>query len=161
MSSEAFTLPPSPVTVIGQARAVIADLRHKMWAAEPADSLLETVTEVERLKSELEAIELAAIAEAEATKAAPKDGYASAADFVTAVGGGHNGYGSSSVRLAKALTGDREATHQAMAAGWLSRAKAQVIVRTIDALPIKPALRDRAEQAMLQHARTLNASDLA
>ena len=42
----------------------------------------------------------------------------------------------------------------------MSRAQAQVVVATLDRLPVKQSLRDEAEELLIDHARTLDASDL-
>ncbi len=153
--------PSSPVAVVEDARALVAGLGETLWAARTPVDLLAVVTGIEKLRSTMDAVELAVIAEVEATDAAKVDGWASTKDFVTAVAGGHQGAGSAAVTLARAVASDRARTGQALAAGAISRAQAQVIVRTIDELPTRAGLRAAAEEAMLEAAATRNATELA
>ena len=118
------------------------------------------IAELEKFKSEMAAIEAEVVADVDATNAAAHDQWASAADYLTAISGGHKGSGSSEVRLARALTDDCQLTLEELRCASISKAQAQVIVRTIDQLPAGPALRRRAEEAMLEHAETLNAGEL-
>ena len=152
--------PLAPASVLADAREKIAGLHEVLWAAKSPREKLDAVAEVERFKSELAAIEAEVVAEVEATKAAAVDQWGSTSAFVTAVSGGYQGSGSSAVRLAQALTGDREATLAALRGAVISEAQARVIGAVVDELPGKPALRDRAEGVLLEHARTLNASEL-
>ena len=61
--------------------------------------------QVEALKSTLEALELGAVAELEATAGVKPAGWASTQNFATAVAGGHKGTGPAVVRLAHAVCG--------------------------------------------------------
>ena len=61
--------------------------------------------QVEALKSTLEARELGAVAELEATAGVKPAGWASTQNFATAVAGGHKGTGPAVVRLAHAVCG--------------------------------------------------------
>lgn len=139
---------------------MLAGLGDVMWAAKRPEDLLEMVRAAETLKSTLEAVELVVINEIDATNAAATDGWGSTRDFVTTVAGGTKGHGPTEVRLAQGLCTDYYNTHAAMAAGWLSRDKARVIVRTLDRLPVKRELRAAGEQAMLEEARKLDHADL-
>ena len=152
--------PLAPASVLADAREMVAGLHGVLWAAKSPREKLDAVAEVERFKSELAAIEAEVVAEVEATRAATVDQWGSTGAFVTAVSGGYQGSGSSAVRLAQALTGDRDATLAALRGAVISEAQARVIVAVVDELPSKPALRDRAEAVLLEHAKTLNASEL-
>ena len=115
-----------------------------LWAARDRVELMDTVAEIEALKSTLDAVQLGVVRELEATSAAKAVGCASTQDFVTAVAGGDKGTGPATVRLADAV--DRPLLAPvgvALAEGWLSTAKAQVIERAVDALPGDPELRAR------------------
>jgi hypothetical protein len=147
--------------VIDSVREEVLGLRDEMWPAKRPGELLETVRSIEALKSSLEAIELSVIAEVAATDAAKAEEWASAKDFITSASGGTKASGPGAVRLARALTTDCTATHDALADGWLSRDQARVIVRTIDALPVKRTLREQAELLLLEAARFKDASELA
>ncbi|MEO5711834.1 MAG: DUF222 domain-containing protein [Nocardioidaceae bacterium] len=139
---------------------VLAGLTGTSWVSVPAEVLLATVRACERLRSRLDAVELAAIAAIDQTDAAKVDGWASAKDFVTAVTGGPRGSGQRLVRLAHALSGDRSATGQALAAGAVSRDQTVVVVAAVDRLPVNPDLRRAAERLLLDEARDLDCTDL-
>lgn len=122
---------------------------------------MDTVAEAESLKSTLDGLVLGVVRELEATNAVKEVGWASAQDFVTAVAGGHKSTGPGILRLAKAVETPLLApVGEAMADGWLSTAKAQVIVRAIDDLPGDPETRERGVAAMLDAAKGLDATEL-
>ncbi len=153
--------PSSPVTVVEDMRAAMAELGETLWAAKTPTERLGVVTEIEKLRSMMDAVELAVVTEIEVHRDGASEGWASAKDFVTAVSGGHQGSGASTVRLARAVAGDRARVGEELSAGRISRTQAEVIVRTIDALPTRAGLRDAAEQVMIEVAHTSNATDLA
>ena len=136
-------------------------LADTLWAARGVDELMDTVAEVEALKSTLDAVLLGAVGELAAVGACGPAGWASARDYVTAVAGGHKGTGPAVVRLAAAVTEPvLRPVADAMREGWLSTAKAQVIERAVDALPHAADLRGRAVQVLLDEAKALDATDL-
>ncbi len=142
-------------------RGQVRELGSTLWAARPRAELMDAVTEVEALKSTLDALELAILAELDATHAVKTAGWASTQDYVTAVAGGHKGTGPATVRLAKAVETPLLApVGEALADGWLSLAKAQVIERAIDTLPGDPDLRRRGVQVLLEEAKALDATEL-
>jgi hypothetical protein len=146
--------------VLGVVADTVGDLADTLWAARSPGELLATVAAAERLRSVLDAMELRVVAEIDATHAAVTEDWASTKDYLTAVTGGRTGEGRRLLALAKALTSDRTATATALAAGDLSRSQAEVIVTTVDRLPVNPALRAAAETLLIDQARTRNASDL-
>ena len=152
--------PMAPASLVVGAREQLSGLHGVLWAAKTSREKLDVVAELEKFKSQMAAIEAELVADVDASKAAAEDQWGSAGDYLTAISGGFKGAGAASVRLAKALTGDRGLTLDALRAGVVSRAQAQVIVTTIDQLPVKHDLRAQAEQVMLEHAKTLNASEL-
>lgn len=151
----------APASVIAGAREQLADLHEVLWAARPPREKLDLIAEIERFKSEMAAIEAEVIADVAASNATAQDQWSSPGDFLTAIGGGYRGSGASQVRVARALTGECTLTLTALRDAGISRVQAEVIVKTIDALPSKPELRRTAEAAMLEHAETLNATELA
>ena len=153
--------PASPVTVLGVVRETVGDLGEVFWAARSAEVLLETVRQIERLRSVLDAVQLQVVAEIAATDAARAEGWGSTKDFLTATTGGRKGVGRETVSLAEAVTTDRTAVGRALAAGRISRPQAQVIVRAVDQLPLNPGLRDAAEALLIGEARTRDATELA
>jgi hypothetical protein len=122
---------------------------------------MDTLVGIETLKSTLDALGLDVVRELDATGAVKPRGWGSTQDFVTAIAGGHKGTGPTAVRLAHAVDRPTLApVGQALADGWLSVAKAQVIERAIDTLPGDPDLRARAVKVLLEHAQSLDATDL-
>jgi hypothetical protein len=86
-------------------------------------------------------------------------GWASTQDYITAVTGGYKGTGPAVFRLAAAVDEPLFApVGEALAAGWLSMAKAHVIERAIDALPGDPELRALAQRTVKQQAVCLDQS---
>src|SRR5664279_4015133 len=152
--------PSSPASLVVGAREQLAGLHDVLWAAKTAREKLDVVAELEKFKSQMAAIEAELVADVDGSKAAAEDQWGSAGDYLTAISAGFKGSGAATVRLAKALTGDRTLTLDALKSAAISRAQAQVIVTTIDALPVKAALRLQAEQVLLEHAKTFNASEL-
>jgi len=111
---------------LAQIRGQVHALTNTLWAARDRDELMNTVAEIEMLKSSLDSVELAVIREIDATNAVKSVGWASTQDFVTAIVGGHKGTGPATVRLAKAVDRPLLApVGEALADGWLSTAKAR------------------------------------
>lgn len=152
--------PTTPASMVVDARERFAGLHTLLWAAKTPREKLDVIAELEKLKSEVAAVEAEVIADVDATSAAAHDQWASAAGYVTAISGGWTGSGGSEVRLARALTGECTLTLEALRAGKISKDQAQVIVRVIDALPSQSELRRHAERVMLENAQTCNASEL-
>ena len=143
-------------------RQQVAELAQTLWAARRGDELMDTVTQIETLKSTLDALELDVTRELEATHAVKPMGWASTQDFLTAVAGGHKACGPAMVRLAQAVeTPVFAPVGEAMADGWLSTVKAQVIVRAVEHLPGDTDLRSRGVQVLLDEAKRLDATGLA
>src|ERR1700712_5532419 len=92
-----------PVATVQAARTMIKDLADTWGVARSPQELVATVAALEELRSVLDAVQLQLVAEVEATGAARCEEWASAKDFVTAVGGGRKGDGARAVRLARAL----------------------------------------------------------
>ncbi len=122
---------------------------------------MNTVAQIEALKTTLDSIELGVVRELDATNAVKPVGWASTQDFVTAIAGGHKGTGPAVVRLAQAVDQPlMTPVGEGMRDGWLSTAKAQVIERAIDALPSDPDLRNRGVQVLVDEAKRLDATEL-
>ncbi len=147
--------------VLARVQEQIKALTDTLWAARSADELMDTVAAIEALKSILDGLELGVVRELEATGAVKPLGWASTQDFVTAITGGHKGTGPAVVRLAAAVDRPELApVGEAMADGWLSAPKAQVIERAVDALPSNPDLRARGVQVLMDEAKRVDATDL-
>jgi hypothetical protein len=146
---------------LARIRCEVRGLADTLWAARDRCEIMDTIAEVEALKSTLDAVQLGAVRELEVTGAVKPAGWASTQDFVTAVAGGHKGTGPAVLRLATAVDQPLLApVGEALADGWLSTAKAQVIERAIDALPSNPELRARGVQVLLAEAKALDATEL-
>ena len=142
-------------------RRVVTDLAQTLWAARTPGELMDTVVEIEALKSSLDALQLGVVRDLDDRDAAKVSGWASTQDFVTAVAGGHKGAGPAVVRLAGAVADQVLApVGEALADGWLSTAKAQVIERAVATLPGDVDLRRRGVRFLLTEAAVLDASDL-
>ena len=147
--------------VLERIRGEVRELTETLWAARATNELMDTVAGIEALKSTLDAVELQVVAELEATGAVKATGWASTQDYVSTVTGGHKGAGPACVRLARSVTQPVLArVGEAMADGWLSTAKAQVIERAVDALPSNPEVRTRGVQVLLDEAKRLDATEL-
>ena len=65
----------------------VSELAHTFWAARQPGELMDTVAEIEALKTTLDALELDVVRELEATDAVKPVGWASTQDFLTSVAG--------------------------------------------------------------------------
>ncbi len=149
------------VTEVAGMRARAVELTETLWAAHQPAELMDLIAEVEALKSTLDALELGAVRELDATGAVKPLGWASTQDYLTHTAGGHKGIGPATVRLAAAVGRPALApVAEAMTDGWLSATKAHVIERAIDTLPGNPALRAQGVQVLLAEAKTLDATEL-
>ncbi|MGZ4467050.1 MAG: hypothetical protein ACXVXB_01115, partial [Nocardioidaceae bacterium] len=113
------TLPPpaSPAGVLAAAEQVVAGLDDLLWAARTPAELLEGKRALEVLRSHLAAVDARLICEIDASNAATtatEEGYGSTPAYLTAIGGGRRGSGKRDLRTARALTGDRGATLEAL-----------------------------------------------
>jgi hypothetical protein len=153
---------PSPAAVLTR---MVGELRHldaTWWTNHSDDALVGVVEQLAQLRAVAAAIEAGAVAEADARDLGKqKLAYGSTGDWLTHLGGLRKGEGRRVVARAHALTGPLDATRVAMAAGTVSPEQADVIVRSVDALPSGPAVRARGEQTLLDHAGSFDATDLA
>ncbi len=161
MSSQTTTtIDPVPGVVVGptpraldEARQLVSGLADTLWAARGGAELMDTVVEIEALKSQLDAVLVDVARELDARDEVKRTGWASTPDFLTAVTGGHKGVGRALVRLAEATAEPVFAPIAvAMAQGWLSTAKAHVITRSVDELPLDRDVRSRGVQVLLEQA---------
>src|SRR3954447_4616297 len=152
----------SPAAVLADAVAAVRDLAETLWSARSDDELVEAVAQLGRLASAAAVVEAGAVVEVDARDLAKqKLHYASTGDWLTHVGGLRHGEGKHRVRQAQALCGPMTRTRDALVAGVVSPAQAQVIVTSVDDLPPGGWARRRGEKVMLRHATSLNASELA
>jgi hypothetical protein len=150
------------VGALGKVDAVLGAVRELAttdWRSVDRQILVSALVGMERARSVLDAATVDVVGRIEVTRAGEVEGWASTAQLVTAVSGGGKGSGPGLVRLARRLA-DLPATRAAMAAGGLSRAKASVVAARVSSLPFDQALRDQAEEVLLESARTLDAAEL-
>src|SRR4051812_14922125 len=133
---------PSPVTVLAEVVAAVRDLDATWWTNRSEEELVAVVEQVQTARSALAAVEAGAVAEAD-VRGLAKDrlAYGSTGDWVTHLGGLRRGDGRRLVARAHALTGPLTRTREAMAAGRVSPEQADVVVKSIEALPSGAAVR--------------------
>ena len=153
---------PSPAAVLADVVSMVRDLDATWWTNQTDDELVGVVEQLAQLRAVAAAIEAGAVAEADARDLGKaKLHYGSTGDWLTHLGGLRKGEGRKIVARGHALTGPLEATRVAMAAGAVSPEQADVIVKSVDALPSGPAVRTRGEATLLEHAGDFDATDLA
>ncbi len=153
---------PSPVSVLAEVAASLRELDATWWTNQSDADLVAAAELVEHARTALAAVQAGAIAEADQRDlATQKLHYGSTGDWLTHLGGLRKGEGRRLVARAHALSGSLATTREAMAAGTVSPEQADVIVRSIDALPSGTAVRARGEVALLEHAGSFDATDLA
>jgi hypothetical protein len=151
-----------PAQLLAEASALVQEAAEAMYAAQTDDDLVTTVELVAQARSALAAVEAGAVAEADRRDLARQSlHYGSTGDWLTHLGGLRKGEGKTILARAHALAGPLTATREAMIAGRVSASQADVIVKSIDALPVGGAIRARGETAMLEHSCSLDATDLA
>ena len=149
-----------PAAAVAAARRTVVGLADTLWAATRPAELLAVTEELQALRSAVAAMEARVAVEVEASEAAKTAGWVSPGDYLTHVAGARHGHGSRVLRMARGLCGDRTATLLALQAGDVSPEHAEVVVAVVDRLPTSPVLRDEAERMLLDHAASLNASEL-
>src|SRR3954447_15617247 len=152
----------SPARVLADAVAAVRELAETLWSARSDDELVEVVSLVQQASSALAAVEAGAVVEVDARGLA-KDRlhYASTGDWLTHLGGLRHGEGKKRVRQAQALCRAMTRNRDALVAGVVSPAQAEVIVRSVDDLPPGEWARRRGEKVLIRQAGHLNASQLA
>jgi hypothetical protein len=151
-----------PAAVLADAVAVLRELDSTWWSNESDDDLVATVELTEALRSALAAVQAGALAEVDARDLGrQKLHHCSTADWLTHTGGLRRDQGRRLVRRAQALTGPLSATREAMAEGRVSPEQADVIVTSVEALPSGGAIRGRGEATLVEHAGSMDASELA
>jgi hypothetical protein len=162
MSISDLHSPPSPAVVLAQVVAELRDLDDTWWTNQPDDGLIAAVEQLAQLRAVTAALEAGAVAEADSRDLRKtKLSYGSTGEWLTHLGGLRKGEGRRVVTRAHALTGPLASTREAMAAGTVSPEQADVIVKSIDALPSGTSVRARGEQTLLEHAGSFDATDLA
>ena len=153
---------PSPAGVLADVVSMVRDLDAAWWTNQTDDEIVASLELVEQARSALAAVQSGAVAEADHRDLGKaRLHYGSTGDWLTHLGGLRKGEGRRVVARAHALTGPLEVTREAMVAGTVSPEQADVIVKSIDALPSGDAVRARGEATLIEHARHFDATDLA
>ena len=151
----------APGDVVAAVRGALRDLQRVLWTARSPEELIAVAKELARARSTLAALEMDVAVEIEAGEHARHvEQWQSTADFLTETSGGYRGSGRRVLRTGQELASSREATRQALSDGHISPQHAEVIVNAIKRLPTDEELRWSAEKLLLEHAESLNASDL-
>ena len=159
MSITAFEVAPGDV--VAAVRSALVDLQERLWATRSPEDLLAVTKEIARARSALASLEMQVAVEIDAgDHATHEEQWQSTADFLTETTGGYRGAGRRMLRTGRELAGGREATRVALRDGDISPEHAEVIVNAIKKLPTDEELRRAAETLLLEHAASLNASDL-
>ena len=154
--------PTTPPGAVAEAARGLSGLAGVLWAARPAAELLETLHQLEGLRSLVAGLQARLLVEVDAAGVAKAQlGWSSTAAWWTHAAGLRRGAGKQVLRTAEALTGPLAATLAGLEAGRVSPEQAGVIAAAVDSLPGSPVLRARAEQALLAEADRLDATDLA
>src|SRR3954447_25164008 len=153
---------PSPMAVLARMVEELRDLDATWWTNHTDDDLIGVVEQVAQLRAVTAGVESGAVAEADRRDLGKqKLHYGSTGDWLTHLGGLRKGEGRRIVARARALTGALESTREAMAAGTVSPEQADVIVKSVEALPSGTLVRSRGEQTLLDNAGSFDATDLA
>ena len=152
-----------PAGLLAQAGQLVDEAAQTMWAARPGTEMTATVESIATLRAKLDALELTVVNELDVSptgqEALKHAGWASVKDYVSHTTGGRRGSGSGALRLARHLD-DFPALAEALAAGRLSRVKAQIIAAAADKLPLTGDVRDQALSFLIDRAAELSAEDL-
>ena len=152
----------SPAVVLEHARVQVGMLDNRLVTGFSDTDLVEGLAAVQELKGQLSALETELLAEVETRDLARKQlHWGSTADWYTHLAGLTRRDGRRAVVHAQQLVAEQSRTLEALRRGEASTAQAGIICDAVDTLPSSPALRARGEQALLEEARRLNATELA
>src|SRR6478672_2855031 len=151
-----------PAGVLVDVLATVRGLDGTLWSARSDEELVDTVGLVTQLTAALAAVEASAVAEVDARDlATSRLAYGSTGDWLTHTAGLRKGEGKRRVVRAKALTGPLARTREALVAGTVSPAQADLIVAAVADLPPGDWTRRRGEKLMVRQAGHLDATELA
>ena len=152
----------SPAAVLEAACDQVGGLDGRLVAGIPDDQLLEAMTAVQAVQGHLAALEARLLAEIDLRDLAHKQlHWGSTSDWFTHLAGLTRREGRRAVVHARQLVTELPDTLEAVRVGAASRVQAAIICEAVDALPSSTALRSRGEQALLEEAQRLNATELA
>ena len=152
----------SPAAVLERARDQVGVLDNRLVTGFSDADLVEGLAAVQELKGRLSALEAQLLAEVDTRDLARKQlHWGSTTDWFTHLAGLTRHEGRRAVVHAQQLVAEQPRTLEALRRAEVSIVQAGIICDAVDTLPSSPALRARGEQALLEEARRLNATDLA
>ena len=148
--------------VLEHARDQVGTLDDRLVTGFSDADLVEGLAAVQELKARLSALEAQLLAEVDTRDLARKQlHWGSTTDWFTHLAGLTRRDGRRAVVHAQQLVAEQSRTLEALRLADVSAAQAGIICDAVDTLPSSPALRTRGEQALLEEARRLNATELA
>jgi hypothetical protein len=159
-STTTESTPRTSAEVLGGMRVQMQDMLNVLWAARPPLELLDVAAQIEKLRSTLDAVSLTVFRQIDVADAQVGEGWSTTKQYIEAVSGEFQGYGSSTIKLAEALENDFARVAEELAKALISRTQAEVIVRAVKKLPVKKAVRDQAIEVLLELAHQLPTSEL-
>lgn len=151
----------TPAAVLEAVRGPVVELSERLPSGWTDDELVDGMTALQRHRSSLDALETVLLAEVDSREIPKKQlHWGSTADWFIHLTGGFRRDGRRRVRHARALTSDRTATLDEVRSGQTSMSQAGLICDAVDTLPGNPALRDQAEQVLLEQSKSLTATEL-
>ena len=148
--------------VLEHARSQVGMLDNRLVIGFSDADLVEGLAAVQELKGRLSALEAQLLAEVDTRDLARKQlHWGSTTDWFTHLAGLTRRDGRRAVVHAQQLVAEQSRTLEALRRADVSAAQAGIICDAVDTLPSSPALRARGEQALLEEARRLNATELA
>lgn len=151
----------TPAAVLESAGAELAALQQRLWAAASDDELVDGVQALEVLVARVAALRAQLLTEVDLREIPRRQlSWTSTHEWFAHLAGVTVGEARREVTRARALTGERSATFEALASGTVSPVQAGIVCDAVDGLPTAPALRDEAERVLLDEAGRLNATEL-
>jgi hypothetical protein len=147
---------------LAEATALVRETAEAMYAAQTDEALITTAELVAQLRSAAAAVEAGVVAEADHRDLAKTQlAFGSTGEWLTHLGGLRKGEGKRIVARAHALTGTLTHTREALVAGTVSPAQAEVILTSVRDLPSGGVVRARGERVLVEQAGVFDATDLA
>ena len=120
--------PADAAGVVASACSGIDGIAEVLWSARGDEELVAGVEELQQLKAKTAALEASLLAEIDVREIPRKQlAWGSTADWYTHLAGTTRGEGKRTIKHAKELVGERQATHVALAEGRLHEASAMLL----------------------------------
>ncbi|WP_170285999.1 HNH endonuclease signature motif containing protein [Nocardioides rubriscoriae] len=151
----------SPAAVLATAGSQLGELRERLWAGVGHEDLVDGLQALEALTAQAAALRAQLLTEVDHREIPRRQlSWASTHEWYAHLAGLTVGEARKAVVHARALTSERSATFEALAAGEVSPRQAGIVCDAVEDLPPGPALRAQAEQTLLAEATRLDATDL-